>query len=175
MKKVLLVAFLIVMVILLNNNFSKEEIVIPNESIRIRVIGNSDAKNDQKIKRSVKKSIQKQLSNMLKGAENIEDVRKVLKDNLGNIEYTVSKELESNNTTQDFNVQYGYNYFPKKKYKGINYKEGYYESIVIKLGKSKGENWWCVLFPPLCLMDEESDMEEVEYKSFVKEIVDKYF
>ena len=65
------------------------------------------------------------------------------------------------------------NYFPSKEYKGVKYEEGYYESLVITLGKGEGDNWWCVLFPPLCLIEGEEDTE-VEYKSIVMEILDKY-
>ena len=58
-------------------------------------------------------------------------------------------------------------------YKGIYYEEGEYESLVITLGEGIGNNFWCVLFPPLCLIDENE--EEVEYTSFIKELIDKYF
>lgn len=176
-KKAILIGSALFVLILLVGKNSTQEIVIPNESIRIRVIANSNSKNDQKIKNNVKKSIQTQLSEYLKDAKNIDDVRTVLKNKLKDVKYTVSKELKRNNSNTDFDVKYGYNYFPKKVYKGVNYEEGYYESIVIELGKSEGNNWWCVLFPPLCLIDEdESDnIEEVEYKSFVKEIIDKFF
>ncbi len=51
------------------------------------------------------------------------------------------------------------------------YEEGYYESIVVSIGKAEGDNWWCVLFPNLCLVEEE----DVEYTSLVKEIIDKIF
>ena len=67
------------------------------------------------------------------------------------------------------------NYFPEKEYKGIVYEEGEYESLVITLGNGLGENFWCVLFPPLCLLDSEEEVEDVEYTSFVKELVEKYF
>ncbi|MBQ9011225.1 MAG: stage II sporulation protein R, partial [Bacilli bacterium] len=53
-------------------------------------------------------------------------------------------------------------------YKGVKYKEGYYESLLVTLGKGKGDNWWCVLFPPLCLI-EADESSDVQYKSFVKE------
>lgn len=69
---------------------------------------------------------------------------------------------------------FGFNYFPSKKYKGITYKDGYYESLVVTLGEGKGDNWWCVLFPPLCLLEAE-ESTDVEYKSYVKELIDKYF
>ena len=53
---------------------------------------------------------------------------------------------------------------------------GYYESLVVTLGSGEGKNWWCVLFPPLCFLDAEEtrQKEEVEYKFFIKEIIDKY-
>ena len=75
-----------------------------------------------------------------------------------------------------FQVHYGLNYFPEKKYKGVTYKEGYYESLVVTLGEGKGENWWCVLFPPLCLLEaEETNTNAVEYKFFVQDLITKYF
>lgn len=176
MKKILLIIMAIITVIILGNNNSKEEIIIPNDSIRIRVIASSNSKEDQKLKQNVRKSIQLQLSEMLKEANNIEEVREILNQNLGNVKYTVEKVMEKNKTSNKFQVNYGYNYFPEKKYKGITYNEGFYESLVITLGEAEGDNWWCVLFPPLCLMEEDEEkIEEVEYKSFIKEIIDKYF
>ena len=75
---------------------------------------------------------------------------------------------------KDYKINFGLNYFPEREYKGIKYKEGLYESLLITLGEGKGNNWWCVLFPPICLLEaEESD--EVEYKSLIKEIIEKYF
>mgnify|MGYP005959807831 FL=1 len=176
MRKAFLILATIIMIFLISKTNYSEEIIIPNDSIRIRVIANSNSEYDQKLKKNVKHSIQKQLSEMLKDASDINEVRKILKDNLGNIEYTVEKVFEKNKYNNSFEVKYGYNFFPKKIYRGIKYDEGTYESIVIKIGESKGGNWWCVLFPPLCLMDEEEEqMEDVEYKSFIKEIIDKYF
>ena len=56
----------------------------------------------------------------------------------------------------------------------IKYKEGNYESLVVTLGDGSGDNFWCVLFPPLCLLEAEDTNNEVEYKFFVKELIDKY-
>lgn len=65
-------------------------------------------------------------------------------------------------------------FFPKKEYKGVTYPEGYYESVKVTLGEGLGDNWWCILFPPLCLIEAE-ESTEVEYNFFVKEIIKKYF
>ena len=59
--------------------------------------------------------------------------------------------------------------------KSVTYKEGMYESLVITLGTGEGDNWWCVLFPPLCLVEaDESTVGDAEYTFFIKEIIDKY-
>ncbi len=176
MKRIVLIISMFLVIILLMNNKSIEEIKIPNESIRIRIIANSNSKEDQEIKKVVKRAVQNELSGMLKEATTIDEVRDILNNNLGDIEYTVSKTLQRDKNSTNFDVDFGNNYFPKKVYKGVNYDSGFYESIVISLGESKGDNWWCVLFPPLCLMDEEEEnIDKVEYKSFVKEVIDKYF
>ena len=74
----------------------------------------------------------------------------------------------------DFKINYGTNYFPEKIYKGVKYEAGEYESMVVKIGSGSGDNYWCVLFPPLCLMEAE-ETDDVEYKFFIKEIIDKIF
>ena len=79
------------------------------------------------------------------------------------------------NEEKNYKIEYGMNYFPKKEYKNVIYEEGNYESLVITLGEGLGENFWCILFPPLCSM--EKDIEEsknVEYKSIIKELIYKY-
>ena len=75
---------------------------------------------------------------------------------------------------QTFNVKYGINYFPEKIYKNVKYEEGNYESMIIEIGEAKGDNYWCVLFPPLCMIDAE-ESEEVEYSFFISEIIKKFF
>ena len=73
-------------------------------------------------------------------------------------------------------IDYGYHVFPQKEYKGVVYEEGEYESLVVTLGEGSGKNFWCVLFPPLCLLEaEEEETDKVEYKSLIKEVLDKYF
>ena len=65
-----------------------------------------------------------------------------------------------------------FNYFPKKEHNGIIYEAGEYESLVITLGQGEGDNFWCILFPPLCMVDEN---EDIEYKSIIKEVLKKIF
>lgn len=177
MKKILLIALFIIGFSIYTNNSNNKQVIIPKEAIRFRIIANSDSNIDQTTKILVRDKIEKQLTTDLKTANNIENARSTLKTNLPIYESIVQETLSTNNMDTDFEIKYGENYFPEKEYKGVKYKEGEYESLVVTLGNGLGKNWWCVLFPPLCLLEgeETEESEQVEYKFFVKELIDKYF
>ena len=162
MKKIIVFLFALTIIYL---STREEEIVIPTSSIRYRIIANSNKTKDQMLKLNIKDKINKEIMPLLSNANSIEESRELIENNIGNIENIVSKY------TNDYTVSYGNNYFPKKIYKGINYDEGEYESLVISLGEGLGDNWWCVLYPPLCLIEESAN--DIEYTSLVKEIINK--
>lgn len=162
MKKIIVLLFVLTVIYI---SKSQEEIIIPTNSIRYRIIANSDSTKDQMLKMNIKEKLDEEILPILSDSNSIEDSRLLIKDNLDNIKNVVSKY------TDDFDVNYGKNYFPKKTYKGINYDAGNYESLVITLGSGLGKNWWCVLYPPLCLIDENTN--DVEYTTLVKEILKK--
>ena len=174
MKKI--AAFFIVILILYSFiEKSSNNVIIPEESIRFRIIANSNNKEDQDLKLIVKEQLTSELSQIMVNSNNIEKSRKTINENLPTINNIVNQTLKDNNSNQTFQLNYGQNYFPKKKFKGVIYPEGTYESLVISLGEAKGENWWCVLFPPLCLIDaQDSQTDEVEYQLFIKKIIDKF-
>ena len=176
MKKVIILVISIISLIFVYNNINKAEDIIPDEAIRFRVIANSNTIYDQNIKLQVRNVVQNKIFELLKGKTTLESTRKVLKENVGEIENLVKETLENLNYDKKYEVSYGYNYFPKKEYKGIKYKEGKYESLVISLGEANGDNFWCVLFPPLCLVEvSEEETTDAEYTFFVKELIDKFF
>lgn len=169
MKKFLV---LLALIILLLSLIKDESIVIPKESIRFRVIANSDSLEDQLLKKEVVNHLKLQIEELPIKNTSIETTRNIIKKQLPAFEKNVKKTLESTDYYEDYSINYGYHYFPKKEYKGIVFDEGNYESLVITIGDGLGENFWCILFPPLCKIDE--NITNVEYKSFVKEILQKY-
>ena len=175
MKKYLILVSLI-LVCIPNLNKESEEIVIPDEAIRFRVVAESNTKEDQETKTIVKETLEEDLDTLLKDSTSIDETRSILKENQNHFESLIERTLLTNKINTGYKVNFGLNYFPEKNYKGVIYEEGYYESLVVTIGSGNGENWWCVLFPPLCLMEgEDTNTDEVEYKSFVKEMIDKYF
>ncbi len=175
MKRYLVILFVFIICYTYIQNIAAQDVKIPNNAIRVRVIANSNSIYDQEIKLKVKEEIENQLFSLLENVSSIEEARDIIKNNLDDINDDVNKLLKSLNYNLDYSVIFGNNYFPNKSYKGIDYKEGYYESLVITLGSGKGNNWWCVLFPPLCLLEaEESNNSDIEYTFFVKELLKKF-
>lgn len=169
MKKYIIL-FLIMFLFYIFSSMSLEKIKVPDDALRIRVIPNSDSSYDQEVKIKVKEDLSFFLYENLKDVKTSEEAKKIIGKNMDKIDKIVNKTLLKEEFKSGYNINYGYNYFPEKNYKGIIYDEGYYESLVVKIGEGKGENWWCVLYPPLCLIEENNS----EYKSLVKEILNKY-
>lgn len=174
MKKILIILAIIITILVLNKGLDEETILIPNNSIRIRVIANSNSLSDQYEKNKVKDVIQRYLEELLKDTKTKEETEVLLKNNLESINQIVKHSLKEMNSETIYNINYGKNFFPKKEYKGISYESGFYESLVITLGEGKGNNWWCVLFPPLCLIDEQEELTNNEYKLYISELIEKY-
>ena len=172
MKKVIFLFLGIIIVYILIGNIVSANNIIPDEAIRIRVIANSNSLSDQIEKTNIKNILQSYLDTKLKNSKSIEETDYIIKQNLNEIRTQIEKTLKENNSLNGVNIHYGKNFFPKKEYKGIIYESGMYDSLVITIGEGKGNNWWCVLFPPLCLVDE--DMEDQEYKLYIKEVLEKF-
>ena len=150
------------------------DIIIPDTAIRLRVIPNSNSTLDQNIKNKVKKYLENNTYNLIKDEDSKEIAKEKIKNNIPLIEENVKQIFSENNYDMNFDINYGLNYFPEKEYRGLKYNEGYYESVVISIGKAEGDNWWCVLFPNLCLVDLETK-DNVEYKSWIVEKINKIF
>lgn len=166
MKKTLFIILTIIGLILFMQSYSPTP--ISNDSIRFRIVANSNDTADQAIKMNIKKDLEENLFTKVSKSTSIEETRKLIREN----ENLIRKILDKYEI--DYNISYGNNYFPSKEYKGITYDSGTYESLVINLGESKGNNWWCVLYPPLCMLETDGDnYDDVEYKFYIEEIISK--
>ena len=173
MKKTIILILLIGIFYVFISDALAKNLMIPEDAIRIRIIPNSNSAFDQDVKGKVKDKLEITMYDLLKDAESSEEAKEIIKNNLELVDNDVKNILSKENYNKGYKINFGMNYFPSKEYKGVKYEEGYYESLLITLGKGEGDNWWCVLFPPLCLIEGEEDTE-VEYKSIVMEILDKY-
>ena len=175
MRKIILLIISFIFLFSITNIKKEKESIIPDSAIRFRVIANSNTAYDQNVKIQVRNLIQNKILELTKDTKNIEEVRNILIEHQGELYDITRQKLDDLNYDKTFKLIYGDNYFPEKTYKGLTYKGGNYESLVITLGDGAGDNFWCVLFPPLCTLEVDDSTSDVEYKFFVKEIIDKYF
>lgn len=173
MKKIILIMSAILVLFALINKQEEDYYVIPEEAIRLRIIANSNSVEDQYIKNKVKINIEEELKNTISTNSSIETSRLNIIKSIPKYEKIINDTFLKEEYKKEFSIDYGYNYFPEKEYKGVIYEEGKYESLLITIGEGKGDNWWCVLFPPLCTLEVE-EREDIEYRFFIKDIFDKY-
>ncbi len=168
--------------------------VIPDESIRLRILANSDSQADQEVKRSIRDEVNAQITNWVLGIESIDEARTIIKQELPSIKQIVQQALLRKGIQEAFSVDFGNVPFPTKLYGNLVYPAGEYEAVLISIGEGTGANWWCVLFPPLCFLDfdngdavqpeqegseqavaqtTQEQTEEPEVKFFVFELFDK--
>ncbi|ASA24545.1 stage II sporulation protein R [Paenibacillus donghaensis] len=129
---------------------------IPRESIRLRILANSDGAQDQLVKRQIRDSIVEQMNQWVGGLEDpqsLEQARSLIRSHLPELNQLVASELAARGIDYDYTVELGVVPFPTKMYGGTVYPAGEYEAVRVTLGEGKGQNWWCVLFPPLCFID----------------------
>ena len=175
MKKLILILLLI---LFLGNVLGKasSDIMIPENAIRYRVIANSDSTEDQQLKYQVRDALDKVIHPILLKSRTKEETKKNLLENTHLMNQTVAQVLKENQQNMDYDISYGTHYFPEKEYHGMTYQEGEYESLIVTLGKGEGANFFCVLFPPLCLLEgEKTESEKVEYTSLIQEILNSIF
>jgi len=128
-------------------------LVIPNEAIRLRILANSNSEKDQEIKRVVRDRVNEQITTWVSELQSLDEAREVIVENLDELEQIARHVLEEYSSDDALKIQFGKVNFPTKLYGNFLYPAGEYEAVLITIGNGVGDNWWCVLFPPLCFLD----------------------
>lgn len=167
MKKVIISLFIVTILVLVNKNDTK--VLIPDNAIRFRIIANSNSIEDQKEKIEIRNELEPIIADILTNSNTKEETKNKINLNMNKINNLLKKH------EKNYDINYGLNFFPEKNYRGVTYKEGNYESLVVTLGDGLGDNWWCVLFPPLCLLEaNEDNFDDITYTSYLQELINKY-
>ncbi|MGO5073633.1 stage II sporulation protein R [Clostridium sporogenes] len=161
MKKVLVFMLSIIVIFFIGFNFfnlvygstSSGQKNISNKIIRFHVLANSDSIEDQSLKLKVKDEIIKYMMPKLDKSNSIDESRKILKENDKEIKKIAENIINKNGYKYSVNTYLGQDQFPIKTYGNITLPQGQYEAYKIVIGNGQGQNWWCVMFPPLCFVD----------------------
>lgn len=160
MRKVIsfMSVFIVIYLIFIPKVQSEKEERIPDEAIRLRILANSNSEADQQMKLHVRDRVNYYVSKQVQHSRNKVEVREIIESNIPEIKRLIAETIQSD----DFTVYYGTDVtFPKKTYGDYVYPAGQYEALLISIGEGNGDNWWCVLFPPLCFVEFTSDEAEL--------------
>ena len=126
---------------------------IAKEILRFHVLANSDSEEDQKLKLEVKDRLVDYMKDILDGAEDVKETKKRITENRETICLVAEQEIQKQGYTYPVSVNLEKCYFPMKTYGDCTFPAGTYEALRVCIGKAKGRNWWCVLYPGLCFAD----------------------
>ena len=152
------------------NKISK---VYKDKLIRFHVLANSDSDEDQELKLKVRDEIIKYLQPMLKQSKSLEQSEQIILSESENIKNIGENIIKENGYTYEVEVKLEYNNFPAKQYSNIVLPAGEYKALRILIGEAKGKNWWCVMFPPLCFVDENNGVIDKETDEKLRSVLTK--
>lgn len=174
MKKRISIIFILIICIIFcgctANNNSDEGYSL----IRIHIRANSNGKEDQAVKLKVRDAITAYLDQPLSGVTDFDTAYSIIEKHQNKLKSAAVKVLKNNGFSYGVSIRLGNEYFPARSYENIVVESGYYDALIIELGTGEGDNWWCVIYPPLCFVGAENTGEAFKYKSKIKELWDKY-
>lgn len=143
------------------------------EFLRIHIRANSNFAIDQNVKYEIKDKIVSYMIPFLSECKTKEDAEKEIKNNLPNIEKVANAVLLANNFSYTSKAKLVSEEFPTRVYGNLTLENGFYDALILELGEAKGDNWWCVVYPPLCFLQSNPTGNYVVYKSKILEIIQK--
>lgn len=142
-----------------------------NKLIRFHVIANSDSEEDQNLKLKVRDAVIDYLQPKLAASNSIEESEKIIISEYDELENISKNIIQENGYDYDVKVGIDYSQFPTKQYSNVVLPAGEYKALRIIIGEGSGKNWWCVMFPPLCFVDEEKGLIDKETDEKLREVL----
>lgn len=166
LTSILLLAFIIVSAISYVSAVSEN---IASSVFRLHVIANSDSEEDQNLKYIVRDNLIEYMNSLTDGITSKQTAIEIAKEHKRDFYNIAKRTIEENGYDYDVNIEIGNSYFPTKYYGDISLPAGYYDALKVEIGNASGQNWWCVMFPPLCFVDMSTGIVPEESKETIKQ------
>ena len=145
---------------------------IADSVFRLHVIDNSDSKEDQELKLKVRDELLSYMNIISKDSANKQEAMQIANEHKEEFTQIAEKVIKENGYNYTVNVQVGKADFPTKYYGDITLPAGTYDALKVQIGEAKGQNWWCVMFPPLCFVDVSTGIVPDNSKQELKQSLD---
>ena len=174
MKKIIMLLVMIMSATMLcacNSQSSSQE-----QYLRIHIRANSNLTTDQNIKYKIKDELVKYLTPLVVECESFDSVVDMVESHKKDMENICDDILSDNGFSYTSKVSLNEEYFPTRAYGEYVLESNFYDAIIVELGEAIGDNWWCVVYPPLCFVEaKQLDTNNIVYKSKLLEIIRKFF
>ena len=173
MKKVIVVAaFVAVLAICL---FAAPAQNANADYLRIHIRADSNAETDQTVKYAVKAAVVEYLTPKLARVGNKAEAMAVVKSELTSLEQVANTVLADKGFAYKCHARVASEKFPCRTYGNLTLESGIYDALILDLGSGRGNNWWCVVYPPLCFVGGESNgTNGIVYRSLIRKIIDDF-
>ena len=148
---------------------------IDYDYLRIHIRANSNLNIDQHVKYVIKDLIVGEFASKICTSSSKDDVIKVVKQNLSLMQKRCDELLKKRGFNYSSKINIVNEFFPSRKYNNTVLESGYYDAVVVNLGDGVGDNWWCVMYPPLCFVNKNENITQIKYKSAVVKWWNKIF
>lgn len=141
---------------------------IANNVFRLHVIANSDSEEDQNLKYKVRDHLLAYMNSICENCQSKEEAILIVQQHKNTFEQIANDTVKEEGYSYTININIGNFEFPTKHYGDISLPAGYYDALRVEIGEAKGQNWWCVMFPPLCFVDISSGVVPDESKELME-------
>ena len=141
---------------------------IAGQVVRFHVVANSDSREDQRLKLQVRDAVLQDLQPLMTQTKNKKESEQLLEERLKQVKETAESVVRSQGYEYPVSVSLEWELFPVRVYGDLTFPAGYYQGLKIQLGQAEGQNWWCVMYPPLCFVDASCEEVSEETKDTLR-------
>ncbi len=173
MKKIAIIICLIAAIAGLCFAFQASEEQTENAAyLRVHIRANSNSEEDQAVKYWVRDKVVEYLTPVVADCETKEKAMAKIEGKLNEIARVADKTLRENGYEYGARASLRKEQFPTRVYENVTLEAGVYDALILELGTGAGDNWWCVVYPPLCFAGGNGN---IIYKSKIAEIIQNFF
>lgn len=141
---------------------------IANSVFRLHVLANSDSEEDQNLKYIVRDKLLSYMNSICNNCKSKQEAISLVEENKDTFQQIAIDTIKEQGYSYSVKINIGNFEFPTKNYGDISLPAGYYDALRVEIGEAKGQNWWCVMFPPLCFVDISSGVVPDESKELME-------
>ena len=141
---------------------------LSNSVLRLHIIANSNSEDDQNLKYAVRDDLLEYMNKLCANCSSKQEAIQLVKENLEAFKEIALNSILEHGYSYNVKINIGEYEFPTKHYGDISLPAGTYDALKVEIGEASGQNWWCVMFPPLCFVDISSGIVDEESKDLLK-------